>query len=36
MHKPTGVRFYTRLKAITTRWPLGVRTGPEFVMPTLG
>jgi len=36
MHGPEGVRFYTRLKAITTRWPSGVRTDPEFVMPTMG
>ena len=36
MHGPEGVRFYTRLKTITTRWPSGVRSDPEFVMPTLG
>ncbi len=36
MHGPEGVRFYTRLKTITTRWPTGVRTDPEFVMPTMG
>ncbi|MEO0544295.1 MAG: CoA-acylating methylmalonate-semialdehyde dehydrogenase [Pseudomonadota bacterium] len=36
MHGPEGVRFYTRLKTITTRWPTGVRSDPEFVMPTLG
>jgi malonate-semialdehyde dehydrogenase (acetylating)/methylmalonate-semialdehyde dehydrogenase len=30
------VRFYTRLKTITTRWPTGIRAGSEFVMPTLG
>lgn len=36
MHGMEGVRFYTRLKTITTRWPSGVRTDPEFVMPTLG
>ena len=36
MHGPEGIRFYTRLKAITTRWPTGMRTDPEFVMPTLG
>ena len=23
MHGPEGVRFYTRLKTITTRWPTG-------------
>jgi len=35
MHGPEGVRFYTRLKTITTRWPTGVRAGAEFVMPTM-
>jgi malonate-semialdehyde dehydrogenase (acetylating) / methylmalonate-semialdehyde dehydrogenase len=36
MHGAEGVRFYTRLKTITTRWPTGIRSGPEFVMPTMG
>ncbi|MGA0533647.1 CoA-acylating methylmalonate-semialdehyde dehydrogenase [Hansschlegelia sp. KR7-227] len=36
MHGPEGVRFYTRLKTVTTRWPTGIRAGAEFVMPTLG
>ena len=35
MHGPEGVRFYTKLKTITSRWPSGVRTDPEFTMPTL-
>ena len=35
MHGPEGVRFYTKLKTITSRWPSGIRTNPEFVMPTL-
>lgn len=35
MHGAEGVRFYTRLKAITTRWPSGDKTDPEFVMPTM-
>jgi malonate-semialdehyde dehydrogenase (acetylating) / methylmalonate-semialdehyde dehydrogenase len=30
-----GVRFYTRLKTMTARWPQGVRSGAEYVMPTL-
>ncbi len=34
MHGPDGVRFYTRLKTVTARWPTGVRD-PEFVMPTM-
>lgn len=35
MHGPEGVRFYTRLKTITTRWPAGIRAGAEFTMPTM-
>ncbi len=35
MHGPEGVRFYTKLKTITSRWPSGVRTDPEFIMPTM-
>jgi len=34
MHGPEGVRFYTRLKTVTARWPTGIRAGAEFVMPT--
>ncbi len=26
---------YTRLKTITSRWPTGIRTGADFVMPTM-
>jgi len=36
MHGPEGVRFYTRLKTATVRWPTGIRAGAEFVMPTQG
>ena len=25
-----GVRFYTKLKTITARWPTGIRSGAEF------
>ena len=36
MHGPEGVRFYTKLKTVTTRWPTGIREGgSEFVMPTM-
>ncbi|MGO1119761.1 CoA-acylating methylmalonate-semialdehyde dehydrogenase [Rhodovibrionaceae bacterium A322] len=35
MHGMEGVRFYTRLKTITSRWPTGIRSGAEFVMPTM-
>ena len=36
MHGPEGVRFYTRIKTTTSRWPTGMRSDPEFVMPTHG
>ena len=35
MHGPDGVRFYTKMKTVTSRWPTGVRSGSEFVMPTM-
>jgi malonate-semialdehyde dehydrogenase (acetylating)/methylmalonate-semialdehyde dehydrogenase len=35
MHGPEGVRFYTKLKTITSRWPSGIRSDPEFIMPTM-
>ena len=35
MHGPEGVRFYTRLKTVTARWPTGIRANAEFVMPTM-
>ncbi|HWD59012.1 MAG TPA: CoA-acylating methylmalonate-semialdehyde dehydrogenase [Stellaceae bacterium] len=30
-----GVRFYTKLKTVTSRWPAGIRAGAEYVMPTM-
>ena len=30
VHGPEGVRFYTRLKTITARWPTGIRKGADF------
>ena len=35
MHGPEGARFYTKLKTITSRWPSGSRSDPEFIMPTM-
>ena len=35
-HGLEAIRFYTKLKAITSRWPTGIRAGAEFVMPTMG
>lgn len=36
IHGMEGVRFYTRYKTFTQRWPTGGRRGAEFTMPTLG
>jgi len=33
MHGLEGVRFYTRLKTVTARWPEH-RIGADFAMPT--
>ncbi|MDP6774817.1 MAG: aldehyde dehydrogenase family protein, partial [Rhodospirillales bacterium] len=30
MHGPEGVRFYTRMKTVTARWPSGIRTGAQY------
>jgi malonate-semialdehyde dehydrogenase (acetylating)/methylmalonate-semialdehyde dehydrogenase len=30
VHGMEGVRFYTKLKTITSRWPSGIRTGAQF------
>jgi malonate-semialdehyde dehydrogenase (acetylating)/methylmalonate-semialdehyde dehydrogenase len=35
MHGPEGVRFYTKLKTVTSRWPGGIKEGAEFVIPTM-
>ncbi len=35
VHGPDGVRFYTRLKTVTSRWPSTRREGAQFVMPTM-
>jgi malonate-semialdehyde dehydrogenase (acetylating)/methylmalonate-semialdehyde dehydrogenase len=34
MHGPDGVRFYTRMKTVTARWPEGPKHA-EFTMPTM-
>src|SRR5579863_2198710 len=35
-HGPEGVRFYTRIKTVTQRWPKGgVRENPDFNIPTM-
>ena len=34
-HGPDSVRFYTKTKTITARWPSGIKDGAEFVIPTM-
>ena len=36
IHGPEGLRFYTGMKTLTTRWPSGLRNELQFTMPTLG
>ncbi|MDE1162143.1 MAG: CoA-acylating methylmalonate-semialdehyde dehydrogenase [Acidobacteriaceae bacterium] len=36
IYGPEGMRFYTRIKTVTARWPTGIRTGVDTTMPTLG
>src|SRR5690606_33192815 len=36
MYGMEGVRFYTKLKTVTARWPTGIRSGADFNIPTLG
>lgn len=35
IYGPEGVRFYTRIKTVTARWPTGIRQGAEFNFPSL-
>jgi malonate-semialdehyde dehydrogenase (acetylating)/methylmalonate-semialdehyde dehydrogenase len=36
-HGPEGVRFWTRVKTVTARWPEGgAGAGGSFVIPTMG
>jgi malonate-semialdehyde dehydrogenase (acetylating)/methylmalonate-semialdehyde dehydrogenase len=30
MHGPEGVKFFTKLKTITARWPSGIRSGAQY------
>ena len=36
VHGMEGVRFYTRVKTVTGRWPTGIRAGVNTSMPTHG
>ncbi|SPE63906.1 Methylmalonate-semialdehyde dehydrogenase [Streptomyces netropsis] len=35
-HGPDAIRFYTRTKTVTSRWPSGVKEGASFTIPTMG
>ncbi|MEU3709911.1 CoA-acylating methylmalonate-semialdehyde dehydrogenase [Streptomyces catenulae] len=35
-HGPDAIRFYTRTKTVTSRWPSGVKEGATFTLPTMG
>jgi malonate-semialdehyde dehydrogenase (acetylating)/methylmalonate-semialdehyde dehydrogenase len=34
-HGPDSIRFYTKTKTVTSRWPSGVKDGASFVIPTM-
>src|SRR6202451_4081519 len=34
-HGPDSIRFYTKTKTVTARWPSGTKEGAEFVIPTM-
>ncbi|MGQ3673706.1 CoA-acylating methylmalonate-semialdehyde dehydrogenase [Xanthobacter sp. TB0136] len=35
-HGADGIRFYTKTKTVTSRWPSGIKDGADFVIPTMG
>ncbi|MEN5083203.1 CoA-acylating methylmalonate-semialdehyde dehydrogenase [Bosea sp. TWI1241] len=35
-HGPDSIRFYTKTKTVTARWPSGIKDGASFVIPTMG
>ncbi len=34
-HGPDSIRFYTKTKTVTQRWPSGIKSGAEFSIPTM-
>jgi malonate-semialdehyde dehydrogenase (acetylating)/methylmalonate-semialdehyde dehydrogenase len=34
-HGPDSIRFYTKTKTVTSRWPSGTKEGAEFSIPTM-
>ena len=35
-HGPDSIRFYTKTKTVTSRWPSGIKDGAQFSIPTMG
>jgi malonate-semialdehyde dehydrogenase (acetylating) / methylmalonate-semialdehyde dehydrogenase len=35
-HGPDSIRFYTKTKTVTSRWPTDIKDGASFVIPTMG
>ena len=35
IYGPEGVRFFTRMKTVTSRWPTSIRSGAELSFPTM-
>jgi malonate-semialdehyde dehydrogenase (acetylating)/methylmalonate-semialdehyde dehydrogenase len=34
MHGPESIRFFTKMKTVSSRWPSGIREGVQYTMPT--
>lgn len=34
-HGPDSIRFYTKTKTVTARWPSGTKEGAQFAIPTM-
>jgi malonate-semialdehyde dehydrogenase (acetylating) / methylmalonate-semialdehyde dehydrogenase len=34
-HGPDSIRFYTKTKTVTSRWPSGIKSGADFAIPTM-
>lgn len=34
-HGPDSIRFWTRTKTVTSRWPTGIRAGADFKIPVM-
>ena len=35
IYGPESIHFYTKLKAVTSRWPAGIKAGASLVFPTM-